>query len=44
MKRPIIVLGCLLLASPILAQSAGEKTGVNSKHHLEMAQNLNKSK
>jgi putative membrane protein len=30
MKRPIIVLGCLLLASPTLAQSAGEKTGVNS--------------
>src|SRR5438034_4923496 len=30
MKRSIIVVGCLLLASPILAQSAGEKTGVNS--------------
>src|SRR5437763_5408768 len=30
MKRSIIVMGCLLLASPILAQSAGEKTGVNS--------------
>jgi len=30
MKRSIIVIGCFLLASPILAQSAGEKTGVNS--------------
>ena len=30
MKRSIIVVVCLLLASPILAQSAGEKTGVNS--------------
>jgi putative membrane protein len=30
MKRTIIVLGCLLLASPVLAQSVGEKTGVNS--------------
>src|SRR5436309_7519338 len=30
MKRSLIALGCLLLASPILAQSAGEKTGVNS--------------
>jgi putative membrane protein len=30
MKRAIIVLGCVLLASPVLAQSAGEKTGVNS--------------
>jgi len=30
MKRSIIVVGCLLLASPILAQSAGEKTGVKS--------------
>ncbi len=30
MKRAIIVLGCLLLASPVLAQSVGEKTGVNS--------------
>jgi len=30
MKRSIIVIGCLLFASPILAQSAGEKTGVNS--------------
>jgi putative membrane protein len=30
MKRAIIVLGCVLLASPALAQSAAEKTGVNS--------------
>src|SRR5712672_4767183 len=30
MKRSIIVIGYLLFASPILAQSAGEKTGVNS--------------
>ena len=30
MKRSIIVVGCLLLASPAFAQSAGEKTGVNS--------------
>jgi putative membrane protein len=30
MKRPIIVLGLALLAGPALAQSAGEKTGVNS--------------
>jgi putative membrane protein len=30
MKRSIIVLACLLLAAPALAQSAGEKTGVNS--------------
>jgi len=30
MKRSIIVFGCLLLAGPVLAQSAGEKTGVNS--------------
>jgi len=30
MKRSIIALGCLLLAGPTLAQSAGEKTGVNS--------------
>jgi putative membrane protein len=30
MKRAVIVLGCVLLASPALAQSAGEKTGVNS--------------
>jgi putative membrane protein len=30
MKPEIIVLGCVLLASPVLAQSVGEKTGVNS--------------
>ncbi len=30
MKRTIIALGCLLLAGPALAQSVGEKTGVNS--------------
>jgi putative membrane protein len=30
MRRPVLALGCLLLASPALAQSAGEKTGVNS--------------
>jgi putative membrane protein len=30
MKRSTIVFGCLLLASPVLAQSMGEKTGVNS--------------
>jgi putative membrane protein len=30
MKRSIIVFGCLLLAGPALAQSMGEKTGVNS--------------
>jgi putative membrane protein len=30
MKRAIIVLGCVILASPALAQSLGEKTGVNS--------------
>jgi putative membrane protein len=30
MKRSIIIFGCLLLASPALAQSVGEKTGVNS--------------
>ena len=30
MKRSIIIFGCLLLASPALAQSAGEKSGVNS--------------
>jgi hypothetical protein len=29
-QRSVIALGCLLLASPVLAQSAGEKTGVNS--------------
>jgi putative membrane protein len=30
MKRSIIAFGCLFLASPALAQSVGEKTGVNS--------------
>jgi putative membrane protein len=30
MTRSIIVFGCLLLAAPALAQSMGEKTGVNS--------------
>src|SRR3954468_16633555 len=30
MKRSLIALGCLLLAGPALAQSVGEKTGVNS--------------
>jgi putative membrane protein len=30
MKRSIIALGCVLLAGPAFAQSAGEKTGVNS--------------
>ncbi|MEK9279045.1 MULTISPECIES: DUF4142 domain-containing protein [unclassified Bradyrhizobium] len=30
MKRTIIALSCVLLASPVLAQSLGEKTGVNS--------------
>src|ERR1700712_5085495 len=30
MKRSLIVLGYLLLAGPALAQSVGEKTGVNS--------------
>jgi putative membrane protein len=30
MKCLVIAVGCLLLASPALAQSAGEKTGVNS--------------
>jgi putative membrane protein len=30
MKCSVIAVGCLLLASPALAQSAGEKTGVNS--------------
>jgi putative membrane protein len=29
-KRTILALGCVLLASPALAQSLGEKTGVNS--------------
>ena len=30
MKRTIIALGCILLVGPAFAQSAGEKTGVNS--------------
>ncbi|WGD51602.1 DUF4142 domain-containing protein [Bradyrhizobium sp. CB1650] len=30
MKRSMIVLGCILLAGPALAQSVGEKTGINS--------------
>ncbi|WFU75490.1 DUF4142 domain-containing protein [Bradyrhizobium sp. CB2312] len=30
MKRTIIALSCVLLAGPALAQSVGEKTGVNS--------------
>jgi putative membrane protein len=30
MKRTMIILGCILLAGPALAQSVGEKTGVNS--------------
>ncbi len=30
MRRSITALGCLLFAAPALAQSAGEKTGVNS--------------
>ena len=30
MKRTIIAFGCLLLAGPALAESVGEKTGVNS--------------
>jgi putative membrane protein len=30
MKRSIIALGCLVLVGPALAQSVGEKTGVNS--------------
>jgi putative membrane protein len=30
MKRLTIALGCLVLAAPALAQSAGEKSGVNS--------------
>src|SRR5438067_13370619 len=30
MKRTVIALGCILLAGPVLAQSAGEKTDVNS--------------
>ncbi|MET4792840.1 putative outer membrane protein [Bradyrhizobium japonicum] len=30
MKRTIIAAACVLLAGPALAQSLGEKTGVNS--------------
>jgi putative membrane protein len=30
MKRLVVALGCVLLASPALAQSMGEKAGVNS--------------
>jgi putative membrane protein len=30
MKHSLIVAGCLLFASPVLAQSVGEKTGVDS--------------
>lgn len=30
MNRSIVALGCLLLATPVLAQSMGEKTGTNS--------------
>lgn len=30
MKRTSLILGCLLLATPALAQSVGEKSGVNS--------------
>jgi putative membrane protein len=30
MKRSLIAFGCLLVAGPTLAQSVGEKTGVNS--------------
>jgi putative membrane protein len=30
MKRSIIALGCVLLAGPALAQSVGEKSGINS--------------
>jgi putative membrane protein len=30
MKRAIIVLSCLLLATPVVAESLGEKTGINS--------------
>jgi putative membrane protein len=30
MKRSIIAFGCVFLAGPVLAQSIGEKTGVNS--------------
>src|ERR1700736_1557458 len=30
MKRSMIALGCMLVAGPALAQSVGERTGVNS--------------
>lgn len=30
MKRLVVALSCVLLASPVLAESVGEKTGVNS--------------
>jgi putative membrane protein len=30
MKHSLLALGCILLAGPALAQSAGEKTGINS--------------
>jgi putative membrane protein len=30
MKYSVLAFGCLLLATPALAQSMGEKTGVNS--------------
>ena len=30
MKRSMIALGCILVAGPVLAQSIGERTGVNS--------------
>jgi putative membrane protein len=30
MKRLILAIGCILLAGPVLAQSIGEKTGINS--------------
>ena len=30
MKHSLIALGCLLIAGPVLAQSVGEKTGINS--------------
>jgi putative membrane protein len=29
-KRSLIAIGCLLIAGPVLAQSVGEKTGVNA--------------
>jgi putative membrane protein len=30
MKPAVVALGCVMLASPVLAQSVGEKTGINS--------------